>query len=1061
MPKLSPRVRKTLNALVAAYVLYVLLGFTLVPWVIKKVTEENVAEALGRSIAVEDVSFNPFTLSTTFNELVVEDDWQRPLFRAGRLVANLQITSVFLQTVSVDLFELDDAELRLEINEQGTLNIQELLELLGAPAEPEPEEPADPMGFHIDRIVLQRVSASFLDQSVAKPFQETIGPMSFEVINLATSPDATSPYSFEAKIGEQTDISWEGRASLVPLASEGKLAVQGLRIAKGVSYWSQYADVLAEASINIEVPYRFSLQGAEPVLTATNALLEVNEFDLSAEDIERLGFGFTQLSLRADAYLADRSIVVHSLNFRDPAVHVVRAADGSLALPHLPFLEEDPEGEEEVESETGPGEADQPWKITATGVRIENASLTFHDNALPGAPSFGVGQVNLSSDELYYGHGGQKSKFQLTGAINQGGSFRGEFEANLDGPSASGTLGLEGLSLPPWQPYVANYSNANLRNGKVDTQIRFAYSASGAISVNGQTTLSALDVGLLDASNSLLQLESLAIDGYSFADGQFEVERIAIVKPAIDLLIDGQGAQVARIAKTAEPRSEEDAASASEEPAETSGGDLAAESDEPTELPIGVLAQLVEVIDGSIQVRDQSVDPQFKSSMTQFQFRAESLSSEPESLSPFRFSGQFDGAATLEVDGSLMPLEVFRDTRFQAKINSYDLTATSPYWSKYLGRTLAKGSLNLNTTYQIENSQLKVSKDIMLDQLTLGEQTDSPDALKLPIGFAIAVLKNKQGIIDYDNLEISGDLSDPTVNKGTIIVQTIGKVIGNIVTKAITSPFAVLSGIAGGKENLDTTFFAAGAVQLGTQNISNLDGIAKILEERPGLRIDILSFADAASERQVLQRAALAYALRQSNGQDASLASADPIDLLESYDEERFELLVEERFRQYRAAQAAAEQAEAESDGESAEEAGEPTAAAADGEEEKRGFNPLRAVGKFVGLIPRQKKETETEAESAGTDQGAGAQEPAEGEEPEPPPLPPFPEMLAQVEQLYPDLDVPEDWTRLIARERANRARSYLVDTKGIAAERVFLAKDAEAAEAKTEGSYLKFELKD
>ena len=53
----------------------------------------------------------------------------------------------------------------------------------------------------------------------------------------------------------------------------------------------------------------------------------------------------------------------------------------------------------------------------------------------------------------------------------------------------------------------------------------------------------------------------------------------------------------------------------------------------------------------------------------------------------------------------------------------------------------------------------------MLDQFTFGDKVDSPDAMKLPVRLAVALLKDRHGVIDIE-LPIAGSLDDPEFKSG-------------------------------------------------------------------------------------------------------------------------------------------------------------------------------------------------------------------------------------------------------------------------------------------------------
>jgi hypothetical protein len=133
----------------------------------------------------------------------------------------------------------------------------------------------------------------------------------------------------------------------------------------------------------------------------------------------------------------------------------------------------------------------------------------------------------------------------------------------------------------------------------------------------------------------------------------------------------------------------------------------------------------------------------------------------------------------------------------------------------------------------------------VLDQLTFDPQrVDSPTATKLPVLLAVALLKDSRGVIDIQ-LPISGSLDDPQFSVGGLIVR----VIVNLITKAITAPFALLAAVFGGGEELSTVPFAYGVAAIGADAQKRIDTLGKALADRPGLKLDIGGRADPRRTR--------------------------------------------------------------------------------------------------------------------------------------------------------------------------------------------------------------------
>ena len=139
---------------------------------------------------------------------------------------------------------------------------------------------------------------------------------------------------------------------------------------------------------------------------------------------------------------------------------------------------------------------------------------------------------------------------------------------------------------------------------------------------------------------------------------------------------------------------------------------------------------------------------------------------------------------------------------------------------------------------------------MVLNQLTFGDKTNSPDATKLPVLLAVALLKDSRGNIDI-NLPISGSLDDPEFSVGGIVVR----VVLNLVVKAVTSPFSLLASAFGGGEELSYVEFAPGSAALTEDSQQRIDTLIKALTDRPGLKMDLSGRADPKTDMEGLRQA--------------------------------------------------------------------------------------------------------------------------------------------------------------------------------------------------------------
>src|SRR4029450_7420360 len=153
--------------------------------------------------------------------------------------------------------------------------------------------------------------------------------------------------------------------------------------------------------------------------------------------------------------------------------------------------------------------------------------------------------------------------------------------------------------------------------------------------------------------------------------------------------------------------------------------------------------------------------------------------------------GKVQDSAPLEITGRINPLarNLFLDLK--ASASDIELSPLSPYSGKYVGYGIEKGKLSRKVKYLIDDRKLTAENSIVLNQLTFGNKVDSPDATKLPVLLAVALLKDRNGVINID-LPVGGSLDDPQFSVGGIVFRALM----NLIAKIVTSPFALLGSLA-------------------------------------------------------------------------------------------------------------------------------------------------------------------------------------------------------------------------------------------------------------------------
>jgi hypothetical protein len=431
-------------------------------------------------------------------------------------------------------------------------------------------------------------------------------------------------------------------------------------------------------------------------------------------------------------------------------------------------------------------------------------------------------------------------KFNKTGSISAKSSF------GINPVAADVALSVKGIDIVPMQAYITDKVNILITDGAVSADGNLSYDTSEnagvAAQYKGNVSISKFaSVDKLN-TNDFLKWNSLYVSGVHF---EYNPLRVTIKEAALAdfyslLIIDPDGTlNVQGIVKKEEG---EAGITLADEGVE----DRDVEQKADRETPIKI--ETVTLQAGTINFSDRHIKPNYSANMLEVGGRISGLSSLEDSRASVDLRGKLESHAPLEISGSINPLQEDLFVDLKVDFKDMDLSPLTPYANKYMGYTIQKGKLSLDLQYLVENKKLDSTNSVFLDQFTLGERVENPDATKLPVKLAIALLKNRKGEITLD-LPVTGNIDDPAFSIGS----TIAKMVLNIFLKAATSPFALLGALVGGGEELSYVDFDYGSFMLSEQGMAKLDKLIKALSDRPHVNVDIAGFIDTEKDMEGLR----------------------------------------------------------------------------------------------------------------------------------------------------------------------------------------------------------------
>ena len=423
--------------------------------------------------------------------------------------------------------------------------------------------------------------------------------------------------------------------------------------------------------------------------------------------------------------------------------------------------------------------------------------------------------------------------------VAQGGSAHISGQLSQTGDHVTATVKLTGLNLKPLQPAVAEFTTLALESGSVSASADLTYQSAKSgprVRAGGRASVDHLRLTEAGTGDRVLEWKSLSFSGMDFglSPDRLKIKKINLVGPGAKMMVyKDRGFNLAQLKK------DRKAEAIPDPPASASSGRAS--------FPVSI--DSVRVENGTVDFSDLSLIFPFATRVTDLTGGISGIASTPESRSAVQFEGRVDKFGMATVNGSMSPFAPKTFTDLKVIFKNVKMTPLSPYTATFAGRKISSGALNLDLEYKINNSELLGKNSVILDQFSLGERVEAPDAVSLPLDLAIALLTDTQGQINVA-VPVSGNLDDPKFSYGHVVWQAIF----NLITKAVTAPFRALGNLFGGdSEQVDAIAFNPGSHQLPPPEQEKLQTLAQALEKRPQLKLMVLGRFDTELDGKALR----------------------------------------------------------------------------------------------------------------------------------------------------------------------------------------------------------------
>jgi len=599
---------------------------------------------------------------------------------------------------------------------------------------------------------------------------------------------------------------------------------------------------------------RVAAEGSDPALRVDRLTLAGGEFDLNrrAFTAVRIGLAGGEIDLVRD-----------------------REGDINLALLLAP-----PDAGAVRHSAQESAQEGSPWQFASQTIDLSGFTVALRDQTVK--PEGALVTLDTLNVTLTGVDGNSPTAFAVDLEVRQGGTVTVQGSADPSKKTVDAEVRVVDLALPPFQPYLDPVVRLNLDSGTFSTNGRLAYgpgAEKGELAYDGGFDLANLVLTEPGVKETFLGWRHLQTSQLKFRlqPDRVEIDELNLIRAVGKLIIaKDQSINVASVFKKPEREAPPPAAA----------------KDSPGTFPVKI--RKIRVQEGDLTFADLSMIIPFATQIHRLTGVVIGTSSAKDARAQIDLNGQVDDYGTARIGGEMNIFDPKGFTDVEMRFENLEMANLTPYSGQFAGRKIDSGKLSLKLDYQIDNSRLLGENQIVVDRLKLGERVESPKAVNLPLDLAIALLEDRNGVIDI-GLPVKGDLANPEFSVGHLV----WKAFVNLITKIVTSPFRALGGLLGGEtENLDIVAFEPGKSEVPPPEAEKLQQLAQAMEKRPQLKLVVQGRFSPQHDSEALQNLALRRALATLAG-DRELAPEEdpgPVDYSDPTTQRRLEKMFRERF---------------------------------------------------------------------------------------------------------------------------------------------------------------------
>ena len=264
------------------FIAYLLFGYFAVNPLMQRIVPWVAQTMLDSRASVGQVKFDPLRLTLNVDNFRLTETTGAPLAGFRRLHLDLEASGLFRFAWQLGDVELIAPTVRFDIAPDGKLNWTGLIAAL--------DRNKTPPSKTVPRILLTHLKIvqgdiEYTDRTRPTPFEASLLPLDLQLDGLSTLPADRGNYLIAAKLPKQGGtLKWDGKIGLNPVVSNGRLALEGVRLVPLMQVVKRTELPLTPTAgvIDTRLAYSFSMVKDQPSAVLTQIAISLKDFAATA-----------------------------------------------------------------------------------------------------------------------------------------------------------------------------------------------------------------------------------------------------------------------------------------------------------------------------------------------------------------------------------------------------------------------------------------------------------------------------------------------------------------------------------------------------------------------------------------------------------------------------------------------------------------------------------------------------------------------------------------------------------------------------------------------------------